>query len=45
MEASIFDNYPGSKGGSGTYQKLINLMPPHREYVELYLGGGGSDAQ
>ncbi len=40
MEASIFDNYPGSKAGSGTYQKLINLMPPHREYVELYLGGG-----
>jgi hypothetical protein len=32
--------YPGGKNGSGTYQKLINLMPPHREYIEPFLGSG-----
>ncbi len=32
--------YPGGKSGSGTYQKLINLMPPHRMYIEAFLGGG-----
>jgi hypothetical protein len=33
-------SYPGGKNGSGTYQKLINLMPPHRRYFEPFLGGG-----
>lgn len=32
--------YPGSKAGSGVYQTLINLMPPHRVYIEAFLGGG-----
>lgn len=32
--------YPGGKSGSGVYQKLINLMPPHQVYVEPFLGGG-----
>jgi hypothetical protein len=32
--------YPGGKNGSGTYQKLINLMPPHGRYFEPFLGGG-----
>jgi len=32
--------YPGGKGGSGVYQAIINLMPPHRVYVEPFLGGG-----
>lgn len=32
--------YPGGKNGSGVYQTLINLMPPHRVYVEPFLGGG-----
>lgn len=32
--------YPGGKGGDGTYQKLINLMPPHATYIEPFLGGG-----
>jgi len=36
----IFLTYPGGKNGSGVYQKLINLMPPHRTYVEAFLGGG-----
>ena len=32
--------YPGGKAGDGVYQKIINLMPPHRTYVEPFLGGG-----
>jgi hypothetical protein len=32
--------YPGSKAGSGTYQFLINHMPPHSVYVEPFLGMG-----
>lgn len=30
----------GSKGGSGIAQWLISLMPPHRTYVEAFLGSG-----
>ena len=33
-------SYPGGKAASGVYQKIINLMPPHRVYVEGFLGGG-----
>lgn len=32
--------YPGGKNGSGVYQTLINLMPPHSIYVEPFLGSG-----
>lgn len=32
--------YPGSKGGAGAWQQIVSLMPPHRVYVEPYLGGG-----
>jgi len=32
--------YTGGKNGSGTYQRIINLMPPHRVYIEPFLGGG-----
>lgn len=32
--------YPGGKAGAGVYQQIINLMPPHRVYVEPFLGGG-----
>ena len=32
--------YPGGKNGSGVYQKIINLMPPHKIYIEPFLGGG-----
>lgn len=32
--------YPGGKSGSGVYQRLINLIPPHSLYVEAFLGGG-----
>lgn len=32
--------YPGGKGGAGVYQAIINQIPPHRCYLELFLGGG-----
>lgn len=31
-------NYPGGKGNA--YQKIINLIPPHRTYIESHVGGG-----
>lgn len=31
-------HYPGGKGRS--YQHVINLMPPHRRYIETHVGGG-----
>jgi len=32
--------YPGGKGGAGIYQKIINMMPPHRVFIEPFVGGG-----
>lgn len=32
--------YPGGKNGMGVYQTIINHMPPHRKYVEAFLGSG-----
>lgn len=34
-------SYPGGKNGAGVYQTLINLMPPHDQYIEPFLGMGG----
>ena len=33
-------HYPGGKGASGVYQRLINQIPPHRVFIETHLGGG-----
>lgn len=33
-------NFVGSKNGAGMAQWLISLMPPHRVYVEAFLGKG-----
>lgn len=33
-------SYAGGKAGSGVYQAIINLMPPHDVYIEAFLGGG-----
>jgi hypothetical protein len=30
--------YPGGKNGAGTYQRIINQIPPHRLYVEPFAG-------
>jgi len=33
-------SYPGGKNGSGVYQAIINLIPPHKIYIEPFLGAG-----
>ncbi|MBA3305509.1 MAG: DNA adenine methylase [Thermoleophilaceae bacterium] len=32
--------YPGGKGGAGVFQQIINQLPPHRVYIECFLGMG-----
>jgi len=32
-------SYFGGKNGSGVYQQIINLIPPHEVYIETHLGG------
>lgn len=32
--------YIGGKNGAGIAQRIINQMPPHKVYVELFLGSG-----
>lgn len=34
----VLGSYPGGKGGAGVFQTIINLMPPHRVYIEPFLG-------
>jgi len=34
------DNYLGAKNGSGVYQAIINVIPPHETYIEGFLGTG-----
>jgi len=34
------ETYFGGKGGSGTYQTIINHIPPHQIYIEPFLGSG-----
>lgn len=36
----MLTRYPGAKSGAGVYQAIINEMPPHRVYVEAFLGSG-----
>ncbi len=31
--------YPGGKNGAGVYQRIISMMPPHRVYIEPFMGG------
>lgn len=33
-------SFLGAKSGSGVYQAIINLMPPHDTYIEPFLGSG-----
>lgn len=33
-------NYDGGKNGDGVFHRIINQMPPHRVYIELFLGSG-----
>lgn len=34
------DNYTGHKNIDGVYQKIINQIPPHSYYLELFAGSG-----
>ena len=34
-------SYPGGKSGAGIYQRLINLIPPHRVFVSAFAGQCG----
>jgi DNA adenine methylase len=38
--SGLITNYNGGKNGNGTYQQIINLIPPHRYYVEPFVGSG-----
>jgi DNA adenine methylase len=33
--------YPGNKATTTALHQIINLMPPHEEYIEAFLGSGG----
>ncbi len=37
---NMANHYTGGKGGSGVYQKIISMMPPHSLYIEPFLGNG-----
>lgn len=36
----MMSGYPGAKAGAGVRQQILSLMPPHRTYVEAFLGSG-----
>ncbi len=40
MSTKPFASYFGGKEASGTYQQIVNQIPPHSVYVEPFLGGG-----
>lgn len=39
-DAGSWAGYPGSKGGAGVAERIAGLLPPHRIYVEPFLGHG-----
>ncbi len=36
----IFKDYPGAKGGAGVWQTIINQIPPHDVWIEVFAGSG-----
>lgn len=38
IDQKAFPNYFGGKDGNGTYQNIINRIPPHKFFVSLFLG-------
>lgn len=40
LQVEAIMTYPGGKAGAGVYQQIINQIPPHRVYVEPFLGAG-----
>lgn len=41
INAKAYSSYFGGKGGNGTYQAIINHVPPLTAYYSLYLGNCG----
>lgn len=41
VEQSDKSSYPGGKSGAGIYQRLINLIPPHRVLIVPFAGHCG----
>lgn len=41
LDVKAYDNYFGGKSGSGTYQTIINNIPPHDIFYSLFLGNCG----
>lgn len=41
MIPAPFKTYNGGKSGSGTYQTIINILPPMKTLVSLFVGNGG----
>lgn len=39
-DAAVITTYNGGKNGNGTYQQIINLIPPHKIYIEPFVGSG-----
>jgi len=40
MNQQPITTYNGGKNGNGTYQTIINNIPPHKKYAELFVGSG-----
>lgn len=41
IEVNGYKQYFGGKSGSGTYQQIINKIPPHKRFKSLFLGNCG----
>lgn len=41
INARAYQHYFGGKSGNGTYQTIINNIPPHDIFMSLYLGNCG----
>jgi len=40
MLPPVLKNWTGAKNGSGVWQTIINQLPPHAVFVELFVGSG-----
>jgi site-specific DNA-adenine methylase len=41
IKVNGYSNYFGGKSGNGTYQTIINHIPPHKYFYSLFLGNCG----
>lgn len=40
IEIPELNGYPGAKTQQAVYKRIISEMPPHRTYIEMFLGSG-----